>query len=382
MTPDELKELTSKHLIPLLAAEVEEIRESTPREKCVACLDPNRIAIKADQSDSKRVVLKRFPEFSAEDRKITKCFVSELVSMHSATNPTYIPELLKSLPARAISSYLGGADAVKQILDQFSKWSSCTYEGGAITSAIGIDDIECSNKIDLKEIFRHDFSSVISNGFDTMLVVNNKGDICGSGQLSGGELQIVKAPFRLNLIADWCHGQRIAFVLNRLGEQLIFRNKELVFAKRRGAWQLYSHDIYIKKLHHVHTKRILREAIYESCLDISYARTGGCLIVVDKNCESKIVNIINNRDRIDSDSDPTDSKSKTVKAMVSEPFHKLDRRLRQELLALDGATVINHIGNVIAAGAIICVPSGSDGGGRRAAAQKGSELGMGIKIVR
>ena len=49
-------------------------------------------------------------------------------------------------------------------------------------------------------------------------------------------------------------------------------------------------------------------------------------------------------------------------------------------MALDGATVLNHKGDIVAVGAIISVPSGSEGGGRRAAAKEGSKLGLGIKI--
>ena len=73
-------------------------------------------------------------------------------------------------------------------------------------------------------------------------------------------------------------------------------------------------------------------------------------------------------------------KSRTIHAMVIGRFQNLDRRLRQELLALDGAMVLDHLGNIVAAGAIISVPAGSEGGGRTAAAKKGSSLGLGIKI--
>jgi len=73
-------------------------------------------------------------------------------------------------------------------------------------------------------------------------------------------------------------------------------------------------------------------------------------------------------------------KSKTIGAMVGGRFQELDRRLRQELLAMDGAMVLDHLGNIVAAGAIISVSAGSEGGGRTAAAKKGSSLGLGVKI--
>ena len=65
--------------------------------------------------------------------------------------------------------------------------------------------------------------------------------------------------------------------------------------------------------------------------------------------------------------------------MVNDRFQNLDRRLRQELLALDGAMVLDHLVHS-SRRAIVSVPAGSEGGGRTAAAKKGSSLGLAIKI--
>jgi DNA integrity scanning protein DisA with diadenylate cyclase activity len=54
--------------------------------------------------------------------------------------------------------------------------------------------------------------------------------------------------------------------------------------------------------------------------------------------------------------------------------------MRQELLSMDGATILRHTGEVVTAGAIVRVPGGSSGGGRRAAAMQLSKLGLAIKI--
>jgi hypothetical protein len=51
------------------------------------------------------------------------------------------------------------------------------------------------------------------------------------------------------------------------------------------------------------------------------------------------------------------------------------------LLSLDGAMVLDRTGSILAAGAIIDVPSGSvGGGGRTAAAQRLSTIGLGVKV--
>ena len=47
---------------------------------------------------------------------------------------------------------------------------------------------------------------------------------------------------------------------------------------------------------------------------------------------------------------------------------------------MDGATVLKQSGEVVTAGSIVRVPSGSMGGGRRAAALQLSKLGLAIKI--
>ena len=61
-------------------------------------------------------------------------------------------------------------------------------------------------------------------------------------------------------------------------------------------------------------------------------------------------------------------------------FQKLDRKLRGELIAMDGACILNHAGEVYSFGAIIQNDSGSTGGGRGAAAKKLSTYGMAVKI--
>lgn len=378
MTIDELRVALETYLAPLLSAQVlPGTVNCQANSKQVASLEPSKTAIKAQDTDAERIVLYRQPGFTPEELELTKDFVAELVAIHEAATPEYRAELFTFLPARAIARHLGGADAVGLILRQFEAWSARTYEGGAITSSIGIDPGTKGHNIHLADIFHHDFSAVISNGFDTLLVSTPDSKISGSGQLTANELGLNYVPYRLSAIANWANGKKIAFVLNRLGEHLIFKNKKLVFAKRRGEWQFYAHEMYLRQMQPPQN-RLLREAIYQSCLDISFARSGGCIIVVRSGSLDEVRNIVSEADILSSQKPSI--KAKTIRAMVNKNFQDLDRRLRQELLALDGAMVIDHLGNIVAAGAIVSVPAGSEGGGRTAAAKKGSGLGLGIKI--
>ena len=74
-------------------------------------------------------------------------------------------------------------------------------------------------------------------------------------------------------------------------------------------------------------------------------------------------------------------KSSTIRQLIKDrKFQELDRKFRQDLIAMDGATVIGYDGTIIAVGAIIKIEAGSSGGGRLAAARTLSNYGVSIKI--
>ncbi len=69
-----------------------------------------------------------------------------------------------------------------------------------------------------------------------------------------------------------------------------------------------------------------------------------------------------------------------IKILSGKKFHELDRRLRADLLGIDGATVIDHDGNILCIGAIIEIEAGSSGGGRLAAAKTLGRYGVSMKV--
>lgn len=377
---DKLKKLIEIYLKPLIPMTIEnKYRESTSKQQCISYNKrPDEIAVKSHFTQKEKIILTKSPKFSSEEKKFAHDLITELIEMHNSSRDVYRNVVFKSLHIRSIAKYIGCEKTSLLILEQFENWAARTYEGGAITSSIGIDPTSERNKVHLTEIFPYDFSAVLTNGFDTLLVVNNRGEISGSGQLPSAQLEIYAAPYRLNLIANWASDDRVAIVLNRLGEILIFKNSQLIFIKRSGKWQLFAHEDCIGKLYPTIFKKKLRQSIYETCIDISFARSGGCIIIIDNKNIKELKKLVNTNDRVDIAT--SNVKSQVISAMIRRTFENLDRRLRQEFLALDGATVLDQTGKIIAVGAIISVPSGSDGGGRRAAALKGSEFGIGIKI--
>ena len=105
---------------------------------------------------------------------------------------------------------------------------------------------------------------------------------------------------------------------------------------------------------------------------------GGCVAVLTQTDHSKIAKFLASRDLI---SKTEQTRTKLLeRAINNRGFQALNRRFRQELLSMDGATVLTSAGKILASGAIVKVPSGSTGGGRTAAAKQLSKLGIGIKI--
>jgi hypothetical protein len=231
----------------------------------------------------------------------------------------------------------------------------------------------------LDELWNEDFSMVLANGIDTMYVAGSDGRVFNLVSLPPGE-NAAYAPHRFSAIANWCDtANRVALALNRNGEILLFKDKRLQFAKRRGAWRFYSHEPVLSQFGRG-LRRRLKEAIYETCLDVSFARTGGCIAVVRRKNVSGLPKYVN-RDDIITETRTAKTRLLSKAIPLGERFNAIDRRLRLELLSMDGATIIDHQGNILAAGAIVKVPSGSSGGGgRRAAARQLSKLGLGIKI--
>ena len=126
-------------------------------------------------------------------------------------------------------------------------------------------------------------------------------------------------------------------------------------------------------------------------LDVAFSHTGGCIAIIrDEHISEIKKNNLSKDDDIEGEIS-TDikrgEKRKTIQALVkagningADSFFKLDRKLRHELLGLDGATLIDNQGRIIATGAIVRVNGGSDSGGRKAAAMELSKYGLAVKI--
>lgn len=384
-----LREIADAHLVPLFSG-AEILAGATPSnvgQHRVAFHDPCTINFKILPEDTYRLSLRRSQMFDTDaggrvtEKRVVEAFVSVACEIEPGLDTPYRADLLSTFQRRVVVRAGGAPDAQDTLLtaiDQLSIWATRLYEGKPIAAAVGFVPDEQGCNVTLNEICQKDFSSVLSNGFDTMLTFDFAGRLLAHQSLSEPAQSPTFAPYRQGPVAAWATNGRIAFVLNRLSEILVFKDQKLIFARRSGEWHFLTHEPVLTQMGRP-ADRDVRQAVYESCLDASFARTGACVGVVTSGHIGKWKDIAPKAD------DHLDSiqseKARALARMVDgQTFQQLNRRLRQELLAIDGATILNHKGVILAVGAILQIKGGSTGGGRLAAAQALSKLGVGIKV--
>jgi hypothetical protein len=389
-----LREISQRYLVPFFSGAELEGRSaaSSAREETVAFRDPVSIAFKVTRNDNYRLTLKRAQPFAQMDGTtvpeiaVVRAFIDVVAPMGEALESSLKDDLLLTFSRRVVAKAMSSAEERESTLlsgiDQLAQWSNRLYEGSAISAAIGFRHRPQAGRPTLGEISEHDFAAVISNGHDTLLEFDFSGRFISHAALSADDKPAPYCPFRQAPIADWTakdeERRRVALCLNRGGEILVFRDRQLLFARRSGRWSFLTHEPIITQMGTPHDMEI-RRAVYETCLDASFARTGACIGIVSSSHIAEWQNTVVNED--DHVQLGESVKARTIRQMIrAKKFQALDRRLRQELVAIDGATVLSHEGTLLAVGAILRIPGGSTSGGRLAAAKRLSALGLGIKV--
>ena len=201
------------------------------------------------------------------------------------------------------------------------------------------------------------------------------------------------------------------------GEILLFKNRNLIYSKKRGVWSSYYHDEIIALLSNRTSQSIkeIRKSLYYTALDVSFAGTGGCIVylnkefteqalshididdvLTEKHYEMKRIQMLETPKKKGLFSNSVDysmmtydeyvkdyekTKTSALKTTIAgRKFHELNRKLREELASIDGATIIDWDGTIIACGAIVRIDAGSPSGGRLAATKTLGRYGVALKI--
>ena len=390
MSRDKFRQLVEKHLLPLFSGATLEdgFEGSTPRKATVSSYDPCSFNIKPRKQDDYCVVLTRSQPFAVStaafvtERKVIQAFVEVLSEIESGIGTLLEHDLLSTFTRRVVVRSIitdkEHESVVLATIDQLDSWSTRLYEGQPISAAVGFVPGNPVGEVTLSEIWRDDYSAVLTNGFDTLLVSSYSEQVQGYEPLFIPAALPPYAPHRLAPIAEWTADDKMTLALNRTGEILVIRNKQLTFTRRGGRWHFLTHEPVITQMKCPQDQEV-RKAVYASCLDASFARTGACIGIMTSGDVGRLKDVApKDGDHIQKRVSP---KARLIRRIVgNSKFQQLDRRLRQELLAIDGATIIDHEGVVLAVGAILQIEGGSSGGGRLAAAIALSKYGTGIKV--
>lgn len=364
-------------------------RSADMQRQLVSRIDPCRIAVKPSDDSRFCLVITRSQAFAADnsanvtESKVISAFAKLFAALPAGLSATNRDDLLEAslrhVVVKAICTRESQERAVLMALDQLAAWSERSYEGRAISAAIGFESKPSSSAISLEKLKHEDYLAVLSNGTDTMLVCDYQAVLLGYQCLSQPRKAPRFAPHRHAPIAHWARNGRIALALNRSGDILVFRDQELLFVRRQGTWSFLAHGPALTQMK-LPRNTALRTAIYESALDASFARSGAAIgVVMSAHLASHWRRIATKKK--DYLATVNSDKARALRTVVGQTrFHNLDRRCRQEILAIDGATLISHSGIVLAVGAILRIKGGSTGGGRLAAALELSRLGLGIKV--
>lgn len=405
ITQDVFEKIVDDYIVPLFPGASRALHERVKSKGHeLASLGRNDHLRLYPQFDSTyRVVLARSQYFDTDDVRLARIFLEALLNAHKKVDLSDLgkpdaKDALDYLPRRAVARAIARGNEVREktvafMIDALTRWAEQTYEGSRIVASFGIDGFANGTSSHITDIHSEDFIKVLSNGFDTLLTVTDCGRVSSLEPLEwpssskGAASPSMFAPSRLLPIARWSLGgrnsyKRVALTLNRNGDITVCENGRLKFAKRRGYWHHFAHDPVIATMSSGGGvgKTDLRHAIYDTCLDVSFARSGGCIAVVNRQNDKRLSSdkVLQDNDRLRSHGN---SKSRCLAAIAESRFQELDRRVRQELVAIDGATILDSKGTIITAGAIINIDhSRRSGGGRTAAARTLGKYGLAVKI--
>lgn len=428
MDKSEFYDIVGKLIIPLftgsyLAGET----ESSPRDQEVALGKSNSILLKPNKTDDYRLILKRGQAFKGFEVNLIRLIIDELneLSILGIKDKTYLQKLYRMVIEKALIENITetGSDTILGIISALEKWAVRTYEGSTVKLGILVNlgnNADSVNQVFYNDIIDNDFFALFTDGISSFVEFDKNGMLLGYMNLKNPKVVPTISPYVFDRLSRICNDKRVGLVLTEKGDILVFYARQLIYAKRNGNWCVYSHEEVIRLLYNnvSYTAKQIRRAIYNTALDCSFAYKGACIAYINKD---KTMDALMHIDAADIISEEHFEKKKLLeleeaqklynlgnakaimekfslpfteflnkynykktmairKIVAGKKLFELDRKLIEEMTSVDGATIIDHDGTIIAVGAIVKIDAGSQGGGRLAAATTMAKYGVSIKV--
>ncbi|MBQ6979193.1 MAG: hypothetical protein IJQ07_00950 [Clostridia bacterium] len=290
-----------------------------------------------------------------------------------------------------------GSNCLYELIQRLYDWAQKTYEGNHMSFSFLIDS---SNKLigttNYVKFLKNDHSAVFTDAISSGIKLDSNGNIIeyfSTAHKHSDDKHTAWAPYEFIDFASLCDSGWIGVIMQNNGDILIFKKRSLVFAKRNGKWAYlnsFTIQTTVEKFYERQSddsSKKFADEVHSSVLDTSFAHTGGCIAIIKKEYCNDVLKTHFLKDALTA-VDPKNEKKAIVQRLINagslneaEPyFQHLDRKLRLELLSLDGATVLDSSGKILCVGAIVRIDGGSDGGGRLAATKELAKYGLAIKI--
>ena len=424
-------ELVKNLITPLFTGcEILGEEESSNRDSEVAIGANGVLLCKMDKNDDYRIAIKRVLPFKNSDATLVRSILSEIrtINHYNIIEEGHKKSLqqysLEKAICKSVCEY--SYNTLHTLISLLNVWGNRTYEGQPTTFGFIINDTlesrqeNIAENLHISKVLTKDFSALLCDGISSCVELDCDGFIQNHITIPQLGFADTYSPFEFVNMAHQCYINRIGLTLQKNGDMLIFKEQELIFAKRRGQWNSFSHDEIMAKLAIKPTEQNydLRKSVYLTALDTAFAKCGGCVAFLKKENADEVLKHIDCFDIVSeqyynlkkqmeyekiSDSQDLDTllnfqetykdnfeeflsnnkalKANTIHKLINgRKFDELSRMLRQELVGIDGATIVDSEGEIIAVGAIIKINAGSSGGGRLAATKQLSEYGVAIKI--
>lgn len=318
----------------------------------------------------------------------------------------YEYQLQKSL----LNWFSGSNTNLLELIEKLEYWKEKTYEGKKVPFAFLIDTKSDDGEFPFMDFLEEEYSATFSDGITSIIELDSKLKFLSLKSITDKDVNIVhkldNVPYRFSQIIETFTIGKIAVFLLINGDIVLVKNCEIMLVKREGKWLNFNKEVFKSiisaELEQQNDEFLnLINEIYLSSLDVSFAHSGGIIACINKKnipllieSQKDSTSILNKLDNLLPDNvinTPTTFDNQEIRKrflkrnfllniIKNNSFKVIDRKMRSELISMDGATVIDFDGNIISVGAIIQNDSGSYGGGRGAAAKKLSKFGFAIKI--
>ena len=342
----------------------------------------------------------RVSQFNYGDRKFS------MVKYHDKEDKVYRKSRFDVAFEIGLCNWLG-SECIYTLIQRLREWSQKTYEGSRMSFGFIIDATKTTcGEVDYLNFLKSDHSAVFTDGIYSGIKLDNAGRVVKYFSAlqeypEDNDKHIPWTPYEFINFANMCRSENksnwIGIIMQSSGDMLIFKSKQLIFVKKNGKWMyLDSYAIHsiLKSNYNSNSmstsdidEKKLADEVYLSILDTAFAHTGGCIAIIKDEYIDFVKENCFPTDSLDNEQTSSDKKT-IINRLISagtingekQYFQYLDRKLRIELLSLDGATVLDSSGKILCAGAIVKIDGGSEGGGRLAATKELAKYGFATKI--